>query len=148
MFVQLGNENSGESTHWILDTGATNHMTGARSDFFELDTGVRGTVKFGDSSIVNIEGHGTVLVNLKNGDHNALTGVYHIPRLTTNIISIGQLDEEGFKILIEGGLLKIWDVQRRLLVKISRTGNCLYVLNIDVAKPICLAVQGGDAAWR
>lgn len=105
-------------------------------------------VKFGDGSVINIEGCGTVLVNLKNGDHQALTGVYHISRLTANIVSIGQLDEKGFKILIEVGVQKIWDVQRRLLVKVSRTGNRLYVLNIDVAKPICLAAQGGDTVWH
>jgi hypothetical protein len=32
-------ENTGE---WFLDTGATNHMTGAHSAFAELDTGVVG----------------------------------------------------------------------------------------------------------
>ena len=48
------------------DTGATNHMTSSRSAFFELDTGVHGTVKFGDGSVVSIKGRGTVLFNYKN----------------------------------------------------------------------------------
>ena len=46
---------------WVLDTGATNHMTGDRSAFAELDPAVCGTVRFGDGSLVNIEGRGTVL---------------------------------------------------------------------------------------
>ena len=37
LFVQLGDEHQGESTRWILDTGATNHMTGSRLAFSELD---------------------------------------------------------------------------------------------------------------
>ena len=41
--------------------GATNHMTSVRSAFFELDTGVHGTVRFGDGSVVDIEGRGTIL---------------------------------------------------------------------------------------
>jgi hypothetical protein len=69
LFVQLGGKSEGESTRWILDTGATNHMTGARSSFSELDTGVRGTVKFGDGSVVDIEGRGTVLFKCKDGEH-------------------------------------------------------------------------------
>ena len=39
---------------WVLDTGSTNHMTGAKSAFSELDSGIHGTVKF-----VEIEGYGT-----------------------------------------------------------------------------------------
>ncbi|WVZ75292.1 hypothetical protein U9M48_023362 [Paspalum notatum var. saurae] len=107
LFVQLGDGREGESTRWILDTGATNHMMSSRSAFSELDTGVHGTVKFGDGSVVGIEGRGTVLLNCKNGEHQALTGVYHIPRLTTNIVSLGQLKEDGFKILLESGFLRI-----------------------------------------
>ena len=89
LFVQVGHGTQEESTRWILDTGATNHMTGARSAFSELDAGVHGTVKFGDGSIVDIEGHGTVVFKRKSGEHQALAGVYHIPRLTANIISLG-----------------------------------------------------------
>jgi hypothetical protein len=81
---------------WVLDTGATNHMTGSRHVFSELDSGVTGTVKFGDGSVVNIEGKGTVLFALRSGEHRRLGRVYFIPRLTTNIVSLGQMDENGF----------------------------------------------------
>ena len=107
LYVQLGEKGDGDTAHWILDTGATNHMTGARSAFAELDSRVRGSIHFGDA--VDIEGRGTVLFRCKTGEHQRLTGVYHIPRLTANIISLGQLEEEGFKILLENGALKIWD---------------------------------------
>jgi hypothetical protein len=69
LFVQLGEKSEGGSTHWILDTGATNHMTGERSIFSELDTSVHGTVRFGDASVVAIEGRGTILFKLKSGEH-------------------------------------------------------------------------------
>lgn len=133
---------------WILDTGATNHMTGVRKAFSELDTGVHGTVRFGDGSVVDIEGRGTILFKNKKGEHQALSGVYHIPRLTANIVSMGQLDEEGFKIQIEGGVLRIWDERRRLLAKVSRSMNRLYVLKLNVDRPVCMAAQGDDVAWR
>ena len=35
---------------WYLDTGATHHMTGRREFFSDLDSGVKGSVKFGDAS--------------------------------------------------------------------------------------------------
>jgi len=105
--VQLGDGCEGESTRWILDTGATNHMTGTQSVFSNLDTGVCGSVKFGDGSVVGIEGCGTVLFRCKDGEHQALEGVYHIPRCTANIVSLGQHDEEKFKWSCEDGVLKI-----------------------------------------
>jgi len=132
LFVQLGDEHQGESTRWILDTGATNHMTGARSAFSELDTGIRDTVKFGDGSVVGIEGRGTVLFKCKGGEHQALEGVYHIPRLTANIVSLGQLDEEKYKWSCEDGVLRVWNMQRRLLAKVVRSANHLYILKLDI----------------
>ena len=48
MFAQIGERGEQqEHRRWVLDTGATNHMTGAKSAFFELDLGIRRTVKFG-----------------------------------------------------------------------------------------------------
>ena len=41
---------------WYLDTGASNHMTGCRDKFAELDEAVNGKVKFGDGSAVDIRG--------------------------------------------------------------------------------------------
>jgi hypothetical protein len=80
------------------------HMTGSHHVFSELDNGVTGTVKFGDGSVVNIEGKGTVLFTLRSGEHRRLGGVYFIPRLTTNIVSLEQMDENGFKVIIEEGI--------------------------------------------
>ena len=47
-------EETAVSRRWVLDTGATNHMTGSRAVFAELNTGVIGTVKFGDGSVVDM----------------------------------------------------------------------------------------------
>jgi hypothetical protein len=35
---------------WVLDTGASNHMTGTRSALTQIDERVRGTIRFGDGS--------------------------------------------------------------------------------------------------
>jgi hypothetical protein len=66
---------------WCLDTGATHHMTGRREFFTELDSSVRGSVKFGDASGVEIKGAGSVVFTAASGEHRLLTGVYYIPAL-------------------------------------------------------------------
>nr|CCI55340.1 PH01B019A14.9 [Phyllostachys edulis] len=144
----LGDSSGNDKTDgWCLDTGATHHMTGRREFFSELDSGVRGTVKFGDASAVEIKGVGSVVFVAKTGEHRLLTGVYYIPALRNSIISLGQLDENGSRVEIEHGVLRIWDHSRRLLVKVNRS-NRLYVLHAQVAQPLCLAARRDDDAWR
>jgi hypothetical protein len=90
VFVQLGKPKAHRDTSvWIIDTGVTNHMTGSRIAFIDLDTRVRGTVQFGDDSAVEIEGRGMVEFVCKNGELRRFDGVYFIPILTTNIMSVG-----------------------------------------------------------
>ena len=72
-------------------------------------------MKFDDGSIVEIEGHGTILFVGKGGNHHKLTGIYFIPRLKTNIVSVGKLDKAGCHISIKRGLLRIRDDRRWLL---------------------------------
>jgi hypothetical protein len=92
---------------WYLDTGAMNHMTGRGNVFSELDRAMQGTVKFGDGSVINICGKGTIIFFGRHGEHKVLTGVYWIPRLKNSIISIEQMDEGGAHMLIEGGVLQV-----------------------------------------
>ena len=40
-------------------------------------------------------------------EHHLFTGVYYIPALKNSIISIGQLDENGSRVELEGGVLRI-----------------------------------------
>jgi hypothetical protein len=46
---------------WYFDTGASSHMTGLRDVFSSLDGTVHDTVRFGDGSVVNIRGKGSVI---------------------------------------------------------------------------------------
>ena len=115
---------------WYLDTSATHHMTGWREFFSDLDFGMKGSVKFGDASAVEIKGIGSVIFKAKTGEHRLLTGVYYIPSLKNSIISVGQLDENGSRVEIEDGVLRIYDRGRRLLAKVNRGSNRLYVLHV------------------
>ncbi|BAF27802.2 Os11g0199800 [Oryza sativa Japonica Group] len=145
----LGNSSSNDKADgWYLDTGATHHMTGRREFFTELDSSVRGSVKFGDASGVEIKGVGSVTFTTKSGEHRLLTGVYYIPALRNSIISVGQLDENGSSVLVEHGVMRIWDRRRRLLAKVTRGTNRLYILSAQVAQPVCLAARRDGEAWQ
>ena len=61
-------ETNKEEGMWYLDNGASNHMTGERSYFSELNENIKGKVKFGDGSYVDINGKGSILFEAKTGE--------------------------------------------------------------------------------
>ena len=108
-------------------------MTGSQAAFADLDTAVCGSVRFGDDSVAEIEGRDTVLFSCKDGEHCSFTGVYYIPRLTTNIVSLGLLEEADYDIHLRRGGMEIREPGGHLLARIPRAGNRLYVLDVNVA---------------
>ncbi|KAM0038246.1 putative RNA-directed DNA polymerase [Helianthus debilis subsp. tardiflorus] len=106
-----------ELNSWFLDNGASNHMTGKKGWFTNLDHNIKGKVKFGDGSCVEIKGQGMVILEGKSGEQRVLRDVYYIPALESNIISIGQLDETGYKIAIQDGILWMFEQDGTLLMK-------------------------------
>jgi hypothetical protein len=147
VFIQRDRQTDDAGGRWVLDTGATNHMTGDRSMFAEFNPAMCGTVRFGDGSVVNIEGRGMVLFACKSGEHRALTGVYYILRLTANIISIELLDDAGSKVDIEHGVLRLFDPDCRLLAKVKHLPNRLYYLDLHIARPVCLTACSSEPGW-
>jgi hypothetical protein len=65
VFTLFNSEVKTESRRWVLDSGMSNHMTGVRGAFAEINTNVCGTVRFGDGSVVKIEGIGSIIFCLQ-----------------------------------------------------------------------------------
>jgi hypothetical protein len=82
---------------------------------------------------MEIKGIGSVIFAIESGEHRLLTGIYYILALRNSIINLGQLDESDSRVKIKHGVMRIWDHHRRLLAKVTRGTNRLYVLNMLVA---------------
>jgi hypothetical protein len=132
VYAHLDEEKERNASAWVLDTGATNHISECRAVFMKLDMAVLGTMCFGENSVVWIEGRMTIMFVCKNGKSRSLEGVYFIPRLATNIVSIGQLDV-GYKIDINTGVMKIREPRGLLLARVKCEVNRLYLLYIKLA---------------
>jgi hypothetical protein len=130
---------------WYLDTGASNHMTGDEAVFAKLDRAVSGNVRFGEGSVVDICGRGTMLFAFDGERHHELANVYWIPKLKS---SIGQLDELGFPTHVEHDFMTVQDQDSLLIAKAPRTKNRLYIAHLKIVQPVCLAAHTDDEAWH
>jgi hypothetical protein len=68
VFAHLDKEKERDAGTWVLDTGATNHMSGCRAAFTKIDMTVLGTVRFSDDLVARIEGCGTVVFVCKDDE--------------------------------------------------------------------------------
>jgi hypothetical protein len=85
----------------------------------------------------------------KNGEHRSFVGVYFIPRLMANIVSVGQLDEAGYDIYIKNARMDIREPGGQLLARMQRKENMLYVLDVNVAQRAnCLMARADTEARR
>ncbi|GJR35223.1 zinc finger, CCHC-type containing protein [Tanacetum coccineum] len=93
--VQPGKYATTDASIWYLDNGASNHMTGTKSHFRDIDESIIRRVRFGDGSYVKIKGRGSILLGCRNHEQKIVSDVYYIPNLKSNILSLGQLTEIG-----------------------------------------------------
>ncbi|XP_078439273.1 uncharacterized protein LOC144709570 [Wolffia australiana] len=128
---------------WYLDTGATSHVTGNRIFFAHLDESEEGFVKFGDGSRIEIQGKGIITVLRKDGHNICFRDVLFVPKLCANILSLGRLDEEGYKVIMHQTALTIYDQDDTLLARVHRTHGHLYLLQLQVTEG-CLLSQDND----
>ena len=130
--------NQGGENTWYLDNGASNHMTGNRSYFHNIDETITGKVRFGDDSRIDIKGKGSVLFVSGEGERRILADVYYIPGLKSNIISLGQATESGCDVRMQGDYLTLHDKDGKLITKDKRSMNRLYKVLMDGSKSKCL----------
>ena len=81
---------------WVLDSGVSFHSCSnveVMENYVSVDLG-----NLADVEPLDIVGKGNVKVVTSNGSVIKLNGVRHIPGLQRNLISIGQLDAEGYTV--------------------------------------------------
>jgi hypothetical protein len=97
-------ENKEES--WVLDSGASFHATSQKELIENYVPGNLGKVYLGNEQSCEIVGKGVVKIML-NGSVWELKNVRHIPDLTKNLISVGQLASDGYTTIFHGDQWKI-----------------------------------------
>ena len=120
---------------WIVDSGATWHMTLHRDWFYTYEPVLEGSMFMGNDYALEIVGVGTIKIKMFDGSVCTLQGIRHMKGLKKKLLSIGQLDDLGCKTHIEGAILKV--VKGALVViKAEKIVANLYMLIGDTLQEV------------
>jgi hypothetical protein len=98
-----------EDNMWIIDSGASRHMTGDQarlSNLNERKTSYK--VELGDKSTYLVEGFGQASTKLESGNHVHLSNVLYVPGLEKNLVLISCLEDKGNIIDFMDGNVLSW----------------------------------------
>ncbi|KAJ8463405.1 hypothetical protein ONZ51_g10275 [Trametes cubensis] len=117
--------------HWIVDSGASAHMSSERAQFVtyhELPDAKR--VWFGDNCYILAVGTGSMYLDLHGSDSPVLVSrVFFVPELHGNLLSISRLTTSGYsiKFVIDGS--QVVSQASDTVVGTASLQDGLYILN-------------------
>ncbi|KAE8706666.1 hypothetical protein F3Y22_tig00110388pilonHSYRG00007 [Hibiscus syriacus] len=117
-------------TVWYLDTGASNHMCGHKHLFVDMQEIEEGHVSFGDASKVQVKCQDKICFSQKDGKEGSIEDVYYVHDLKSNILSMGQLLENGYSVFMKDRMLHLKDKKSQLLARVEMTKNRMFKLNL------------------
>ena len=105
-FLALSSELNSNHNTWIIDSGASRHITGFKFETFSNHASEEVTI--GDNSSHPIKGIGSCSIQLNYGITLQLKNVLYVPRIKRNLVSISELADQGFRITFQEDRVLSW----------------------------------------
>jgi hypothetical protein len=102
---------------WIMDSGATKHMTPHRAAFDMYEVIATRNVHMGDDSIVEVIGMGSILVEVMVKGRTKrirIKDVLHVPKLHANLLSMSKILSSGCR--VQFNMRPTWPNLQELMV--------------------------------
>ncbi|XP_047169380.1 uncharacterized protein LOC124837932 [Vigna umbellata] len=134
---------------WFLDSGCSNHMTCHQEWLINFDAMKKSKVKFVDDSTLKVEGMGNVVIRRKNSSHAMITGVLLVPDMKCNLLTVGQLIQRGFKVVMEDNKVELFDGDKNLILRSKISKNRTFQISLEaVESSECMTlVKNSDESW-
>ncbi|XP_050896104.1 uncharacterized protein LOC127102817 [Lathyrus oleraceus] len=98
-----------ESKIWFLDSGCSNHMTFQKVWLADFDSSNKSKVKLADNSSLQAEGTGDIVFQRSDEGKAMIKDVLYVPRMKCNLLSVGQLIEISFSVIMKDGALELFE---------------------------------------
>lgn len=80
-------------------------------------------MKFGNNSTISIMDKGNVKIHIKEKSNQIISKILFIPKLKTNLLNVGHLQEKGYVIFIKDGVCRIQDKKLGLIAQVNMMAN-------------------------
>ena len=128
-----------QDSNWVIDYGASFHVSSHRDFFTSYRTGDFGNVRMGNSGVSKIVGIRDICLETSIGNKLVLKDVRHVPDIPLNLISTDILDDEGFTNSFGESKWKL--TKGSLVVARGKKHNTLYVMEAKLHKGEINATQ-------
>lgn len=115
-----------ESKTWFLNSGCSNHMTGRKVWLAYLNSSKKSKVKFVDNSSLQAEDTSDIVFQRSNSGKAMIKYILYVPRIKCNLLSVGQLVEKVFSVIMKYGALELFDTKNNLLLKSPLSKNMTF----------------------
>jgi hypothetical protein len=125
--ISLAATSSSEKDAWILDSGATQHMTSNRNAFITYEKFTTPSrIELGNNSVIYAEGKGSIRLQLFNNTTATLTDILHAPELSKNLFSLAKAFSRGYTIQSHQNTITLYKGDNPTISATSR-GNLFYI---------------------
>jgi hypothetical protein len=98
-----------DSDIWLIDSGASRHMTGYREHLTDLvEKESRLHVVLGDNARYTVKGVGSSSFQLDSDIPLQLSEVLYVPGMKRNLVSVSALEDKGYKVTFSEGKVLAW----------------------------------------
>lgn len=116
----------GNHKGWVMDSGCSFHICPDKDKFLDYQKLDGGTVRLGDDRACPILGLGSIKLRLEGGAITTLKQVRHVPEIKRSLISVAMLDQEGYLVNIEKGVMNVHKGSEVIMK--GKKENGIYVL--------------------
>ena len=96
-----------DESSWVVDSGATLHVTPRKEFFTSFRYGDFGSLKMGNNGIAKVVGIGDVCLETTMGMKLLLKDVRYAPDVRLNLVSVSRLDDDGYNNYFGDGKWKL-----------------------------------------
>jgi hypothetical protein len=131
MFVVALSANDHITYDWIVDSGATQHMTFEQEWFTTYERISPRRVFMGDDTILEAISTGNIKATMQVGGeltHTTITQVLHVPKMKNSLISVSKIIFEGFKVEFNKDGCKVNNARGVVVANARWTRTCTFLM--------------------
>uniref|UniRef100_M1C8D2 Uncharacterized protein n=1 Tax=Solanum tuberosum TaxID=4113 RepID=M1C8D2_SOLTU len=122
-------------------------MTSDQKLFKDLDRSFIFKVKIGNGEYLDARGRGTVAIESLTG-LKLIVDVLFVPNLDQNLLSVGQLLENGLKMLFEEKACVVKDADNKEMFKVKMRGKSFALNLLDEEQVAVIKLENNSELWH